>query len=455
MRQSSDWDPVISLSPVTSQTLVLSVTNATLLEPMGLSARLFIEGSEAAAAISMTLMPDGTYSATFHTDIPALEGKVQVYVNETGTEDNPRREAMTPFAVGGNPGYSRIGGGGYSRIGGGASARSGNAPLLSPDGSLIYFTRNEITFTVGTLFTVQSMSGLPDIPSGRTLVGQAYRILASPGATLPDGSISLQYYQTDVTNSGLTETDLQLYYYDGAAWQALETIVDSYYNLASSPSSGPGIYALLASIRLPLEGPGWNLVAYPLRETRPVTEALASIDGFYARVYGYDASDTLDPWKLYDVNVPSWVNDLYDLQFGSGYWISATQPVTAYFGGLWSNAPQSSLSLGLPPATFYGRLLGTQTFRPQPGSIVEAWIDGRLCGQGTARQVGGEIVYAVDVLAAEGSTSGCGAPGRQVSFQVDGQTLPLSAAWTDARAQRLDLWLGLLRLFLPLVNRQG
>ena len=62
--------------------------------------------------------------------------------------------------------------------------------------------------------------------------------------------------------------------------------------------------------------------------TRPVTDALISIVGFYTTVYSYRPADAQDPWKLYDVTVPDWVNDLRTLEFGRGYWINVSKPIT-------------------------------------------------------------------------------------------------------------------------------
>ncbi|MBC7262868.1 MAG: metallophosphoesterase [Chloroflexi bacterium] len=73
---------------------------------------------------------------------------------------------------------------------------------------------------------------------------------------------------------------------------------------------------------------GWNLVGYPLGTSQPVTYALRTIDGWYDLVYAYDASDTADPWKKYDVNVPPFLNDLTELRPGWGYWIHVTSDCT-------------------------------------------------------------------------------------------------------------------------------
>jgi hypothetical protein len=66
----------------------------------------------------------------------------------------------------------------------------------------------------------------------------------------------------------------------------------------------------------------WNLVGYPkLTAAANVSTALASIDGNYTIVWGYNASDTADPWKSYVPGYGSDVNDLSQLTPGSGYWI--------------------------------------------------------------------------------------------------------------------------------------
>ena len=67
----------------------------------------------------------------------------------------------------------------------------------------------------------------------------------------------------------------------------------------------------------------WNLVGYPkLTSAANVSTALSSIDGNYTIVWGYNASDTADPWKKY-IPGASIGNDLATLSSGSGYWIRA------------------------------------------------------------------------------------------------------------------------------------
>jgi RHS repeat-associated protein len=73
---------------------------------------------------------------------------------------------------------------------------------------------------------------------------------------------------------------------------------------------------------------GWNLIGYPAGSARPVATALASIAGKYLRLFGFDPTDSADPWEVYDVAVPAWANDLTELRPGRGYWIYVTEATT-------------------------------------------------------------------------------------------------------------------------------
>ena len=69
---------------------------------------------------------------------------------------------------------------------------------------------------------------------------------------------------------------------------------------------------------------GWNLVAYPASESRPVAEALASIAGRYTTVYGH-AAGAGEPWRVYSTASPAWANTLSQLDPGAGYWVEVTE----------------------------------------------------------------------------------------------------------------------------------
>jgi hypothetical protein len=185
-----------------------------------------------------------------------------------------------------------------------------------------------------------------------------------------------------------------------------------------------------------------------------VSEALVSIDGEYGIVYGYDASQSAwEAWDVYGVGVPGYVNDLEELAFGRGYWISVTQAITMYIGGSGGQSELSAASLPPQvPATYYGWIVwGTG-----PGETVRAWIDNNLCGQGQTMQDGDQIVYVINVLPEMGGLAGCGAAGREVTFQVGAVTMHQTVAWDDSRLWEVRLSETAMPhdVYLPLVLRQ-
>lgn len=214
---------------------------------------------------------------------------------------------------------------------------------------------------------------------------------------------------------------VKLYHWDGAVWTPLPTTLmsSSYYNEATAPLHGPGLYVLMSSLELPLHNQGWNLFSYPVQATRPVTQALQSIADVYTMVYGYVSSDTVDPWKLYAQDVPDYVNQLRTLEFGGVYWISVTQAITLNLKGATSVVPAHTSVMGYPPATYYGPITAGADFTPTVGMKITAWIADHLCGQGQTQAIAGEIVYTLDVFAAGPENGGlCGVPGKPVRFHI-------------------------------------
>ncbi len=473
MEQDLTWNPTVQLTPVNSTTFNLQVTGI----PAGLSvwARMYPELED--STLPVNLVANGTaYSGTLRLAGPTIKGHVQVWVNETATEENPRRETMVAFSVGGNPGNLRPGGIGNLRPGGignlrpggignlrpggignlrpgGGNLRPGGAPVVSPDGQMILYTSGAVTFEAGQFYVIQSMAGLPALPPGRMAVGQGYRLMASPGTPPMDGSVSIQYLANDLLTAGVAAQDLAIYYHDGAAWRELSTRRDAYFNLVSAPSQGPGLYALLASIQVRLTTPGWNLIAYPLRDPQPVDTALRSIDGFYTTVYGYQAADTADPWKLYQVGGPGYLNDLIELEFGRGYWVRATQAITIYISGATAELPAAMGLPASPPDTYYGLVQGNEAFVPVAGMGVEARIGSTVCGRGTVREYGGQWVYVVHVEADDGTGRypGCGQIGRGITFYVDGQEMSPAATWRQEQPHEFNLSPAGWQIYLPIV----
>jgi hypothetical protein len=247
LRRDPSWDPLLLLNPVTTSTLALRVEGL----PAGLPLQARLYPAEGTAAPTVTLTAaGGIYSGVIQLDEPALEGALRLWVDEPESELDPRRETIVDYAIGGNPGRHRRSQGGER--GGGGRHRRSQAPVVSSDGQLIFYTANPVIFEAGDLFSVQTMAGLPELPTGKTVIGRGYNLVASQGTPVISGSVSIQYLASDVQLAGADEEELTLHYFDGANWRALETLRDPYYNLVSARSQGPGIYALLAGVSAPL-----------------------------------------------------------------------------------------------------------------------------------------------------------------------------------------------------------
>jgi uncharacterized repeat protein (TIGR01451 family) len=431
-----DWQPDVIISPVTSRTMALTVTNV----PTGLvlNARLFPVSAPASPTATLTAVADG-YAGQLHLEYPAFEGHVQVWVEEGAL----RRETITDYAMGGNPGRKLSH---FAPRGSPGRKLSHFAPVLSADGQVMLFGE-DLTFEEGEFFTLQAATTLPSPLLWATVVGQAYRLSASPNAPdLSGTSISFGYLGSEVTPG--EEEWLRVYYWDGGGWEPLPTELDAYHNMAAAPTQDPGLYALMSSIEIPLHGPGWDIFPYLVQGARPVTEALQSLEGYYSTVYGYHPQDTTDPWKVYDVGVPDWVNDLIVLEFGEGYWISVTEQITLYLTGggyVTSNSnhkviTKAAVSLPMPPATYYGNVLPGPGFEPAIGMPVTAWVGDQLCGQGQVLEVDGQLVYSVNVFPdGPGGRTGCGTPDQRITFRVNSQAVVPTTVWNNDRVWKLAL----------------
>ncbi|MEM7132272.1 MAG: FG-GAP-like repeat-containing protein [Chloroflexota bacterium] len=287
LEQDSTWTPVIRISPINSTTFTVEVDG--LAAGLSLKARLYPEFGKAFPITDGFSYNNGLYSTNIALDYAALNGNLQLWVDEGPDSEpyaNPRRETVVTYRIGGNPGSERGGGGserggggserggggserggggserggGGSERGGGGSERGGGgnvlgeggAPAVSPDGQMVYFDRN-FDLAVGEFYTIQDMAGLPSLPDDKVAIGRGYNLFATGfSVTNPlTGSVSFQYQGTDVLVEERSEEELGIHFWDGTQWLALNTRVDTTFNLASARSQGPGIYALLAGITRP------------------------------------------------------------------------------------------------------------------------------------------------------------------------------------------------------------
>ncbi|MEW5869599.1 MAG: FG-GAP-like repeat-containing protein [Chloroflexota bacterium] len=438
-----DWRPDLWVTPVNSTTIGLEMSGV----PLGLSlnARLYPLTGPAVSTISLNT----AYTGTFHLADPLFEGYVRVWVQGAAQPE----EMIADFTVGGNPVNMR--GSNVNMRGSNVNMRGSNAPVTSSDGQVILFVDTR-SLTAHQFYSLQATTEVPEPLPWASVVGRAYRLTASEDAPdLNGASINFTYMGDEVPLGG--EPWLKVYYWDGNDWTMLPTNLDPYYNNASAPAQGEGVYVLMSSFEVSLYGPGWNLVAYPLQDSQPVTQALQSIEGDYTTVYGYRASDTIDPWEFYDVSVPDWVNDLALLEYGHGYWINASETITWYLSpktnSLVEPAQNASYMLPYPPSSFYGQVHGSPPFfEPVAGMPVTAWIGDKLCGQSSVQDVPGYgLAFVIDVFAEDSlAHTGCGLPGREVRFKVGSETMIPQATWDNSQIWELILNAS-LRFIFPLV----
>jgi hypothetical protein len=202
----------------------------------------------------------------------------------------------------------------------------------------------------------------------------------------------------------------------------------------AATAAGPGIYALIAQLDV---HEGWNLISYPWPQAEGIAAATARLNATpgrqYSTIHGYDQRDAADPWKVYDSDVPSWVDDLSQLDYGRGYWFIV--PI----GG----APPQPAAAGLadvptPPATFYG-FLPIHGAPATAGLPVQARVGSAVCGTSTTFQPAGtrQVVFKVEVKpAGQGAPAGCGASGQLVTVSVGGVTIG-GAKWDNTRPIQL------------------
>ena len=86
-------------------------------------------------------------------------------------------------------------------------------------------------------------------------------------------------------------------------------------------------------INMPLHS-SWNLISIPLRQLNTsINAVLESIAGKYDKAQSYDAFDASDHWRYYNMNKPSCVNDLVEINHTMGFWLHMTENGTLSITG--------------------------------------------------------------------------------------------------------------------------
>jgi hypothetical protein len=297
--------------------------------------------------------------------------------------------------------------------------KSAGAPSLAGSAFVVNYLDSEVPFGEEPSLTIYFLPNCGSSGAGQPPAAGPYRVF------LPL-----------VTRGGTQQTC-------SPTWRALPTTRDAEEDLVSAQTAEEGLYLVLSSIDIPLHQ-GWNNVAYPVAESRPVTVALASIAGKYTTVCSYQATDVDNPWHCFGTGTPPfggiWINDLATLEFGT-YWIYATQDVILSlkgpYGGALVNQPDSAEP---PPAIFYGEVKASAVFTAQPGMMVTARMGDVVCGQTKVIEVDGLARYVIDVRAVtKYGQAACGQVGGTITFSIDDYDLSPTAIWDNTQIHELNL----------------
>ena len=294
----------------------------------------------------------------------------------------------------------------------------GNAPPEPEDDSYV--------MVEGNALTVDAEDGLlanDSDPNDDELSLNPTGIFATDNGTIVlDGDGSFVY----IPDAGFAGTDSYTY-----------TVSDG--DLTAEAVVTIDVTPFTANIVLPDDG--WHLFGYPLHETQAISPALQSIDGKYTNLWGYDAE--ADAWIGYVAGAPSFFNDLHVLEYGKGYWIQVTEPVTIVFSTangrtvpatVTSTIGRNTLtSIPTPPSAFYGTVTGAGA-----GSVIRAYIDGVQCGEAVTQMFNGAVVYSLHVASAS-QTPLCGTTGDTIALTLDDTPLAQTATWDRDVVQVLDI----------------
>jgi subtilisin-like proprotein convertase family protein len=472
----STWPFDVQITPVTTDTIQVTVVISDppsiaiqiddvagyVVSPLTLDfyqTDLFaVSRAQALSGLENTLIPLGTtlsqpivYSATIKTAGAIDTGYLRVQV---GDNSFPSRELVIDYSqIGvydspvasagksGEPTPAQV-----CTLPGGKRCPAKPAPTASADGQAFLYGRS-VNFQFGSFYSLQGTLVQPTPPIWRVPVGRGYRFISSAGAAELRGmSLNMSYLESDVPYGA--EGGLAIYYQPaaGGEWQRLpSTRSDPQRNDVSARLLGDGLYVLMTSV--PLSN-GWNLFSYPWQERTILDEALRRLNaGSYTTIYGYDPANTAQPWQVYDISAPPYVNSLRYLDYGRGYWLNIEGLTTAQTARAATLSADLAAQVPTPPATYYGQLLASNTLSPTAGLKVQALVGEKICGEATTQAYNNMIVFSLIVPADDGGAlAGCGAPGRSVVFQVGAERLPYQASWDNARPRELRL------VRLPLVR---
>ncbi|MFN8446818.1 MAG: DNRLRE domain-containing protein [Caldilineaceae bacterium] len=246
MTRNNGWSPLVSLTQSGSNVLQMVVAQ-TVVGDAPVRAILYPEYEQAISSITLTPV-NGQLQGSFVLTQPVPPAYVQLFVDEATSGDQSQREVVFDRGTGGGGAF------GPARFSGGVS-------IVASDGNASYEPDHDIELKDGESISWQSMPGTPPLPFGDEILGQSYRLDAFPANLVEDGTVKIQFEQSSAsTPSG----EVAIYFWDGQGWQKLPTVItvpvagfhsdgiggadteaQDDQKLASTPSQGVGVYAVL------------------------------------------------------------------------------------------------------------------------------------------------------------------------------------------------------------------
>lgn len=236
MEKDDDWAPIIEISHATSRTIGISVTQE-ISTGLSLRAVLYPEDTDTLTEIVLT-GADNFYTGTFNSPVDATSAYVQLFVDETASEGDPRRETLVDYGVGGSGAQ-------------GPAHWFGGVPVISSDGKAEFARQTDVFLERGEFIALQSMAGTPRPPIGRQIVGQAYRLVALPRSLADEGYVTLHVRSPrGFARNVQALPEVVVAFWDGTIWTPIKSVnlddlIDG--RLAIAPAQGMGVYALLLS----------------------------------------------------------------------------------------------------------------------------------------------------------------------------------------------------------------
>ena len=234
MEKDDGWSPIIEISYAASRTIGISVTQEI---SAGLSIRAVLYPEDTDTPTEIVLTGAGSfYTGTFDSPVDATSAYVQLFVDEAASEDDPRRETLVDYGVGGSGAK-------------GPAHFYGGVPVISSDGKAEFARQTDVFLERGEFIALQSMAGTPNPPEGRQIVGQAYRLVALPHSLADEGHVTLRVRPPRAERRmAQALPEVVIAYWNGTVWRPIKSVnlddlIDG--RLAIAPAQGVGVYALL------------------------------------------------------------------------------------------------------------------------------------------------------------------------------------------------------------------